>query len=134
MEEEKSKEKSTYIFIYYHHHHHHYHYFFFKVFFSSSPGKGGFGARLNFRFPSCQGDILSIDTAALTGEPLPRKYPSEEPLVPAGGGCLMDMGMLSFYLSDPSIFPSASSYTSYTYIIIFILLMESVVHMKIHAY
>eukprot|EP00438_Fugacium_kawagutii_P003143 Skav207118 [mRNA] locus=scaffold156:242495:247259:- [translate_table: standard] len=26
------------------------------------------------------GDILSIDTAALTGEPLPRKYPSEEPL------------------------------------------------------
>ena len=38
----------------------------------------------------CQGDILSIDTAALTGEPLPRKYPSEEPLVPAGGG---DVGM-----------------------------------------
>ena len=27
---------------------------------------------------SCEGDILSIDTAALTGEPLPRKYPSEE--------------------------------------------------------
>eukprot|EP00435_Cladocopium_sp_Y103_P054673 s391_g17.t2 len=25
-----------------------------------------------------EGDILSIDTAALTGEPLPRKYPSEE--------------------------------------------------------
>ena len=25
-----------------------------------------------------EGDVLSIDTAALTGEPLPRKYPSEE--------------------------------------------------------
>ena len=25
-----------------------------------------------------EGDVLSIDTAALTGEPLPRKYPSED--------------------------------------------------------
>jgi len=25
-----------------------------------------------------EGDVLSIDTAALTGEPLPRKYPSDE--------------------------------------------------------
>lgn len=25
-----------------------------------------------------EGDILSVDTAALTGEPLPRKYPSDE--------------------------------------------------------
>jgi magnesium-transporting ATPase (P-type) len=25
-----------------------------------------------------EGDILAIDTAALTGEPLPRKYPSEQ--------------------------------------------------------
>merc|ERR1719502_893980 len=25
-----------------------------------------------------EGDVLSIDTAALTGEPIPRKYPSEE--------------------------------------------------------
>jgi H+-transporting ATPase len=25
-----------------------------------------------------EGDVLSIDTAALTGEPLPRKYPSKE--------------------------------------------------------
>lgn len=26
----------------------------------------------------CDGDVLAIDTAALTGEPLPRKYPSDE--------------------------------------------------------
>lgn len=25
-----------------------------------------------------EGDVLTIDTAALTGEPLPRKYPSED--------------------------------------------------------
>ena len=25
-----------------------------------------------------EGDVLSVDTAALTGEPLPRKYPSDE--------------------------------------------------------
>ena len=25
-----------------------------------------------------EGDVLSVDTAALTGEPLPRNYPSEE--------------------------------------------------------
>jgi H+-transporting ATPase len=33
-----------------------------------------------------EGDVLSIDTAALTGEPLPRKYPSEEygPLILCG--------------------------------------------------
>lgn len=24
-----------------------------------------------------EGDVLSVDTAALTGEPLPRKYPSD---------------------------------------------------------
>ena len=36
---------------------------------------------------TCQGDILTIDTAALTGEPLPRKYPSEECL-----GCVSGRG------------------------------------------
>ena len=25
-----------------------------------------------------EGDVLSVDTAALTGEPLPRKYPSDQ--------------------------------------------------------
>ena len=33
-----------------------------------------------------EGDVLSIDTAALTGEPLPRKYPSEQygPMILSG--------------------------------------------------
>ena len=35
--------------------------------------------RPKFQSPfTFKGDTLSIDTAALTGEPLPRKYPSEE--------------------------------------------------------
>lgn len=29
-------------------------------------------------FNSTVGDILSIDTASITGEPLPRNYPSEQ--------------------------------------------------------
>lgn len=27
---------------------------------------------------NCSGDILSIDTASITGEPLPRNYPSDD--------------------------------------------------------
>jgi H+-transporting ATPase len=36
------------------------------------------GAELPADIEWMEGDILSIDTAALTGEPLPRKYPSEQ--------------------------------------------------------
>jgi H+-transporting ATPase len=33
---------------------------------------------LNLHFVFSIGDILSIDTASITGEPLPRNYPSEQ--------------------------------------------------------
>lgn len=33
---------------------------------------------LNLHFVFSLGDILSIDTASITGEPLPRNYPSEQ--------------------------------------------------------
>lgn len=48
-----------------------------------------------------KGDVLNIDTAALTGEPLPRKYPSEENHVKGSphfydptilGGCIVAQG------------------------------------------
>jgi H+-transporting ATPase len=36
------------------------------------------GAQVPADIEWMEGDVLSVDTAALTGEPLPRKYPSEE--------------------------------------------------------
>jgi H+-transporting ATPase len=44
-----------------------------------------------------QGDVLMIDTAALTGEPIPRKYPSKEHGTMILSGCTVKAGEVSFH-------------------------------------